>query len=282
VLGCRPAVATAGLTKRGQVKASECEGAAGAAIGSVRAAATYELVVEQIRRAIFLGRFLPGDRLPAERDLASQMAVSRTTIREAIRVLEGEGLVTVRRGAAGGLVVLEQGRPSRAEIESYMAGQGDWIDHLLDYRIANECAAAALAASRRTDRHLARLAASLQEMTAICATPEARALTANVGRFFALDAAFHLTIGEASMNPLLSQAVEDTRAAMYRPIGKVFADVEAAANDHHAAILAAIADRDADAAASWMKTHIEETRAGLHRLLPRPRRTRARSVPGKA
>jgi GntR family transcriptional repressor for pyruvate dehydrogenase complex len=260
------------------VKASELEDAAGAAIGSVRATATYELVVEQIRRAIFLGRFLPGDKLPAERDLASQMVVSRTTIREAIRVLEGEGLVTVKRGAAGGLVVLEQGRPSRADIEAYMAGQGDRIDHILDYRIANECAAAALAASRRTDRHLARLAAALVEMTAICATPEARALTANVGRFLALDAEFHLTIGQASMNPFLSQAVEDTRAAMYMPIGKVFADVEANANDQHAAILAAIADRDAAAAASWMKTHIEETRAGLHRLLPRPRRTGARKA----
>lgn len=275
MLRCRLAVATAGLTKRGQVKASECEGAAGAAIGSVRAAATYELVVEQIRRAIFLGRFLPGDRLPAERDLASQMAVSRTTIREAIRVLEGEGLVTVKRGAAGGLVVLEQERPSRAEIAAYRADQGEWIDQVLDYRIANECAAAALAASRRTDRHLARLTAALEGMTAICATPEARSVTANVGRFFAFDADFHLTIGQASMNPLLAQAVEDARAAMYRPIGKISLDVDASANDHHSAILAAIADRDADAAASWMKTHIEETRAGLLRLLPPPRRTRA-------
>jgi len=225
------------------VKASECEGAAGAAIGSVRATATYELVVEQIRRAIFLGRFLPGDRLPAERDLASQMAVSRTTIRAA-----------------------------------YRADQGEWIDQVLDYRIANECAAAALAASRRTDRHLARLTAALEGMTAICATPAARSVTANVGRFFALDADFHLTIGQASMNPFLSQAVEDARAAMYRPIGKISLDVDASANDHHSAILAAIADRNADAAASWMKTHIEETRAGLLRLLPRPRRTRARKA----
>ncbi len=260
------------------MKANELESAAGPAIGSIRATATHELVVEQIRRAIFLGRFLPGDRLPAERDLASQMTVSRTTIREAIKVLEGEGLVTVRRGAAGGLVVLEQGRLSRAEIEAYMAGQADWIDHVLDYRIATECAAAALAAARRTDRHLARLAAALEEMTAICATPEARALPANVGRFLALDAEFHLTIGEASANPFLSQAVEDTRAAMYRPIGKVFVDVEANANDHHAGILQAIADRDADAAAAGMKTHIEVTRAGLHRLLPRRRRGATRTA----
>lgn len=266
----------AGASKRGQ--ANGLEGAAGPAIGSVRAAATYELVVEQIRRAIFLGRFLPGDRLPAERDLASQMAVSRTTIREAIRVLDAEGLVTVKRGAAGGLVVLEQGRLSRAEIESYMAGQREWIDHVLDYRIANECAAAALAARRRTEGHLTRLAAAVEEMTAICATPQTRAVTANVGRFFAVDAAFHLTIGEASMNPFLARAVEDTRAAMYLPIGKVFAEIEDVAHDHHQDILQAITEQDADAAAARMRVHIETTREGLHHLLPRPRHSRARTA----
>ena len=59
------------------------------AINSVRPVAAYELVVEQVKRAIFLGRFVPGDKLPPERELAAQMLVSRTTIREAMRVLEG-------------------------------------------------------------------------------------------------------------------------------------------------------------------------------------------------
>src|SRR5712691_7348558 len=65
----------------------------------------YELVVERIRRAIHIGTYVPGDRLPPERALAEQLGVSRTTVREAIRVLEGQGYVETRRGSTGGLTV---------------------------------------------------------------------------------------------------------------------------------------------------------------------------------
>ena len=71
-------------------------------------AAAYEVVTERIRRAIHIGSYLPGDKLPPERMLAQQLGVSRTTVREAIRVLEGEGYVVSRRGASGGILVLDQ------------------------------------------------------------------------------------------------------------------------------------------------------------------------------
>ncbi len=70
----------------------------------------YELVVERIRRAIHIGSYVPGDRLPPERALAEQLGVSRTTVREAIRVLEGEGYVESRRGATGGVILLDRGQ----------------------------------------------------------------------------------------------------------------------------------------------------------------------------
>ncbi|MBT5037425.1 MAG: winged helix-turn-helix transcriptional regulator, partial [Rhodospirillaceae bacterium] len=82
--------------------------AASAIIDPVRPTSACELVVEQLRRAIHLGRFLAGDKLPPERELAKQLGVSRTTVREAVKVLEGEGLVRSKRGAAGGLSVLDQ------------------------------------------------------------------------------------------------------------------------------------------------------------------------------
>src|ERR1700712_3739154 len=71
----------------------------------VRAAATYELVVDQLRRALALTRFVPGEKLPPERELAQQLGVSRTSVREAIRILEGEGALEVKRGATGGVLV---------------------------------------------------------------------------------------------------------------------------------------------------------------------------------
>src|SRR6056297_555626 len=77
--------------------------------------ATYERVVEQIRRVIYLGRYLPGDKLPPERELAQQLGVSRTTVREAIRMLEGENLIRVKRGATGGIIVAAQGAASGAD-----------------------------------------------------------------------------------------------------------------------------------------------------------------------
>ena len=62
----------------------------------------YELVVECIRRAIHIGTYIPGDKLPPERLLAEHLGVSRTTLREAVRVLASEGYVESRRGAHGG------------------------------------------------------------------------------------------------------------------------------------------------------------------------------------
>lgn len=243
-------------------------------IGSIRATASYELVVEQLRKAIFLGRFMPGDKLPPERDLATQMLVSRTTIREAIRVLEGEGLLAVKRGAAGGLIVLGQNRLNNAEIEAYMETQRGLLDSLFEYRLANECAAASLAAVRRDKKHLARLRSALTEMDALCANKESRANISNIARFFACDSEFHLAIAEASMNHFLFEAVEQSRAAMFLPVGKVFNRLEDRANDHHQGIYAAIESQNSELAAQRMKMHIEATRVSLYNLMPKPAKSK--------
>lgn len=244
------------------------------AIRSIRATATYELVVEQLRKAIFLGRFMPGDKLPPERDLTKQMLVSRTTIREAIRVLEGEGLVAVKRGAAGGLVVLPQDRLSPSHIEAYMETQRELLDALFEYRLANECAAAALAAKRREKKHLVRLRRALAEMDALCANRESRANTANIARFFSCDSEFHLVIAEAAMNHFLLNAVEQSRAGMFLPVGKVFNRLEDRANDHHQGIYQAIDQQNPELAAQRMKMHIEATRASLYDLMPKSIRSK--------
>ncbi|MBZ9772444.1 FadR/GntR family transcriptional regulator [Mesorhizobium sp. CO1-1-8] len=247
-------------------------------INSIRASATYDLVVEQLRRAIFLGRFIPGDKLPPERELASQMLVSRTTIREALRVLEGEGLITVKRGAAGGLTVLGQGRLRPAEIEVYLESQHELIDSVFEFRVANECLAASLAATRRTKKHLDRMSKALQIMADLCSTPQTRAVTENIAMFLSRDSEFHLAIAEASSNKFLMAAIEESRAAMFLPIGKVFTRLEDNANDHHEAIYQAIKDRNPELAAQTMRLHIEATRASLHNLLPKSRRTRKKQI----
>ncbi|RJG09015.1 FadR family transcriptional regulator [Pseudomonas cavernicola] len=241
-------------------------------IGSVRATAAYELVVEQIRKSIFLGRFMPGDKLPPERDLAEQMLVSRTTIREAIRVLEGEGLVSTKRGAGGGLTVLQQNKLTQAEVEIYIEYQMDLLDSLFEFRIANEAAAARLAAVKRTDAHLEKMRKAVDAMDAICASAESRSVLTNISRFGAWDSEFHLAIAEASMNEYLLKAVEDSRAAMFLPVGKVFSRLEDRANEHHQEILQAIEAKDPDLAAEKMRQHLEATWESLTDLVPKARR----------
>lgn len=242
-----------------------------ATIGSIRPAATYELVVEQVKRAIFLGRFMPGDKLPAERDLAAQLLVSRTTIREAMRVLEGEGLIQVKRGSTGGLVVKGQSGLAPQEIEVYMEAQRGLLDSIFEYRIANECMASRLAATRRSKSQLKRMASALKAMGRLCETPELRAITANIARFRALDSEFHLAVAEASGNRFIIQAVEDARTAMFLPIGKVFTRLEDTANEHHEAIFSAIRDGDPDRAAEAMRLHIVGSRESLENLMGKGR-----------
>ena len=239
-------------------------------IESVHASAAYEVAAGNIRRAIALGRFLPGDKLPPERELSNQMLVSRTTIREAVRVLEGEGLIKVRRGATGGLIVMRPARLSTNEMGSYLEVQLDRINSILDFRIANECFAAKWAAERRTQPQLDLLEKCVTAMNGFCAESSMREDVTNISSFFAADAEFHLTIAEASQNEMIVKAVGDAHAAMFVPIGRVFKRLENAANSHHEAIFSAIKEQDGQRAAKEIELHIEETRKSLINLLPPP------------
>ena len=114
-------------------------------------------VVEELRGRIHRGELGPGDRLPAERELASRMKVSRDRVREALAALENEGYVVSRRGATGGRFVTELAAPFAA----WAARTEDDLDDIVDFRLAIECEACRFAAQRRTrsDLHAMRRAA---------------------------------------------------------------------------------------------------------------------------
>ncbi len=244
-------------------------GHAPAVIDPVRPTSAGELVVEQLRRAIHLGRFLAGDKLPPERELAKQLGVSRTTVREAVKVLEGEGLVRSKRGAAGGLSVLEQ---NAGALQKSLGGRLRAIEAIYDYRLAIECAAAKLASARRTKSDLAALARHLKRMGELAAPPaaadESQALAA-VSQFMAVDSEFHLGIARAARNDYLLAAIEEARAAMFLPIGAVFRRLEDNANAYHEAIFAALEAGDAAAAEKAMAAHLRASRDGVEGLVQR-------------
>ena len=225
----------------------------------INASATYEVVADAIRRAIMLGRFVPGEKLPRERELARQLSVSRATLREAIRILVAEDFVEIRRGATGGTLVRAQ-QVSAGEYRRLLTEQEDAIENVCAYRLAIEAASVRQAAVRRTESDLRELHTLVKRMTGLTATAENRNDPANLPLFLSADAAFHIGIAQASRNPFFVSAVEEVRMAMWMPVAALFRVIHEDANDHHEAIYRAIMKQDPEAAAAQMTAHVEMQR----------------------
>jgi DNA-binding FadR family transcriptional regulator len=117
---------------------------------NVRVPKTAELISGHIRRQIVSGQLHEGDALPPESSLMQEYSISRPTLREAFRILESEGLITVRRGARGGARVQE---PSSDVVARYaglvLQHRGATVADVLDARVIVEAPAASILASRR-------------------------------------------------------------------------------------------------------------------------------------
>jgi len=213
----------------------------------VRKIALHEIVVERIRRAIHLGDYLPGDMLPPERDIAERLNVSRETVRDAIRVLESEGYVLSRRGVAGGHTVTALTEPV-ARMLSQLRSDTKGVLHLMEYRRANECLAARLAAQRGTAADIRRIGRAVDQL-----------LTAgDIPQFRRADANFHKAIAVAAGNPYVERAVLDAREVIFLLHGnrdyQIILDTTLAA---HRDIFSAIEAKDPDAAEAAMASHID-------------------------
>lgn len=232
----------------------------------VRVMAAHELVLDQIRTAINLGRFRPGDRLPSERDLAAMLHVSRTTVREAVSLLEREGIVAVRRGRGGGIVVRET-VTSRAEFKRLLRANRDELRDVFDFRIAVESAAARLAAERRTKQDVDSMHRLVHVMASIISDDAPVSEPAQVARFQDVDSQFHMAIAKAARSQRLAESVLSARSSMFLPVGAIFAKLDPSSNDLHLGVLDAIVDRDGDTAADLVTEHIESTRKYIEELI---------------
>jgi GntR family transcriptional repressor for pyruvate dehydrogenase complex len=212
-----------------------------------RQARLYQFVAERLARAIAAGTYKPGDRLPAERELATTYSVSRPTIREAIIALELDGLVDVRIGSG---VYVVAGRPNGSAQVAMDIGAFE----LTEARLVIEGETAALAATQISDDELAELDALLVQMA------DANQKSAGAGEL--VDRQFHEAIARATRNSALLASVEQlwnirnrspqcvrlfekTRDKGYVP---VLAE--------HEAIVAALRSRNAAAARAAMRDHL--------------------------
>lgn len=217
----------------------------------------YELVLNRLRRAIHLGIYGPGDKLPPERLHAEQLGVSRVTLREAIRVLEGEGYVKTRRGSTGGVTVLDR-REAPGQLRRRLRDDIEQLRAVADFRLANERCAAERAATRVSDDDIAALEQAIDALRD----------STSIGSFRQADSLFHLRIAETADCELLRQAVEDARAAMFMPLDALdFELMHSSSVRAHTKILDALKEGDAAKAGRAMASHLRHTEAELDAVL---------------
>jgi len=212
----------------------------------IRKPATHELVIERIRRAIHLCTYLPGDRLPPEREIADQLAVSRESVRDAIKVLVDKGYLISRRGANGGLTVTSLMRPME-HLKERLHGEAENFLHLMEFRRANESLAARLAAERRDSADLARLRRAIEDLQGNDGIP----------RFRKADSDFHLTVAAAARNPFVEDSIESARDAIFLLVGYDYPILLRSSLDGHVRIFEAIAAGDGARAQAAMAAHID-------------------------
>lgn len=237
--------------------AGAADGMPDAAGSPVKPVPGYQAVVDFLRREIILGRIRPGDRLPPERRLSEQLGVARETLRQALRVLEGSGQVSIQRGARGGAVVQEALVDPRF-IRDDVVMRADEILALAEFRSVVDAAAARFAAERRSAADLAQMDDAQAELAAATTLHDSRLA----------DTAFHLAVARASRNPEIARAVEDARVKMFGPVDLLsFRFHRESSIDGHARVLEAIRERDPERAAEEMRKHLTVTRQEFEQLL---------------
>lgn len=241
----------------------DVEDAAGDLWLPVRKARAHELVIEVIEDRILSGALKVGDALPPERELAANLEVSRAGVREAVRVLESQGVLRSQpgAGAAAGTFVAALPREALTRfLRLHVALSNFTIHDVTEARIVLERASAASAAR---DLH----AAARAEIEAALAAGEA-AIGAR-GAFNEADTRFHLAIADASGSGLSAALTGAIREAVRVPLlhaierNADWGDQSALLQREHRAIAEAIFDGDAERAASLTEAHIRRATSVL-------------------
>lgn len=210
----------------------------------------YRQIAEQLRSLITQGEFAAGGRLPAERDLARQLGVSRPSVREALIALEVEGWVEVRTGS--GVYVLPRPERGAGKIPPTEWGPLE----LIRARRVIEGEIASLAAQHAKRKHVAAIKEAIAHM---------REDTGRDVAPLAGDRAFHTAVAAACDNVVLLETVQTfwdaRRGPLFERLGDYFETVPSwrMAIAEHEAVLAAIQARDPAAARAAMQSHMDKS-----------------------
>jgi GntR family transcriptional regulator, transcriptional repressor for pyruvate dehydrogenase complex len=216
--------------------------------------------VSRIKDMIATGELAPGSRLPSQDDLADQLGLSRSALREAVRSLTTMNILVSRQG--DGTYVSSLRTPLLLQPLALAADilPDDAVVQLLDLRVALEPHAAALAAARVNDA----------DVNALAAIARRGALGASAAEFLDADLTFHRRVLELSGNEAIATLCEaiSPPALHARILGVAPSpDIRAAVHDDHTRIVAALADHDVEAARAAMAVHVTGMRRKLRQVL---------------
>lgn len=216
----------------------------------VRAPTTFEETVERLGTAVRAGILPPGSRLPAERALAGQLGISRSTLRQALTALVQSGHLTASRGRGGGTFVTDT--PPLTERDGQPLGDDAWS--VLDVRVAIETGATVLAAERGEPEALDRLDALVERMAEVAGAED-------FGDYRRADIRFHIGIAEAARSPRLVSAMTEVQGQMTGLITLIPhpAQVLTHSNDQHRRLVRLLRRRDRTRAVDLMREHLEGT-----------------------
>ena len=221
----------------------------------VHPATTFEETVERLGTAIRTGILPAGSRLPAERMLADELGISRSTLRQALTTLVQSGHLIALRGRGGGTFVTE--RPPLAETSAMPLGADAWA--LLDYRVAIETGATMLAGERAKPLDLDRLDRLVERMTEVV----------DFDIYRRADIRFHIGLAEAARSPRLVSAMTEVQGRLSELITRIAHPPEVLnhANDQHRRLVRLLRRQDAVGAVAVIREHIEGTEHILAGLL---------------
>ena len=220
----------------------------------------YRQIAAQLSGLIASGEFAVGQRLPAERELATQLGVSRPSLREAVIALELEGMVEVRVGA--GIWVTATAAPSDGDVPAPLVAEGEGPFELLRARSLIEGEIAAAAARDATAADLSAIRTAVDTMERLEGSGQDPSPA---------DRKFHLCIAASTRNSVLHAVVQDL---WDRGRGKMWSQMEhhfrtpqlrAATLDDHRAILKALEAHDPREARQAMRSHLRRVDAEFAR-----------------
>ena len=217
---------------------------------------TYELVEEHLLGLISGGRRQPGDSMPPERELAQQYSVGRSSIREALRMLESKGVIRSTGNAS--FTVAEFGNALDHSLGFLVSVDQADAGELFEVRRTLEGEVAALAAVRHVEADLARMARETDAMETARASEQG---------FIGADMRFHIVVAQAGRNRMLGHLLQAVRAQLQEQVTSSFSvpGLPEHAIETHRHIIEAIGRREPEEARRRMHSHVARVQEAVTR-----------------